>query len=398
MRQLPFDYAFRNLFRSRVRLLASLLGAALVVVLALAAAGFVRGMQQTLTQSAILHENVILLSTGSEESLERSQIDASAAGIISASLPSIREEGGTPFVSPEIHIAIPVRLPDDATDDPGRPAVLRGVRPVALLTHPEVELVEGRFPESGRNEIMIGSLVPRQLGVEDASTLQIGKTVELDRQAWTIVGRFAAPGTVMDAEIWVPLSDLQVATRREGTLSCVIVSLRPDLDAVKAFREVDLFARSRLDLELVAMRETDYYRSLVEFYRPVRIVVIVTAVLIGIGGLLGGLNTMYASFASRVREIGMLQALGFTRPAIVLNLIEESLFVAAGGIIIGLIIGLLVLDGIGIRFSMGAFTIMMDPPVLLVGVLAGLMVGLVGATPPAIRCLRLPVTEALKSF
>ncbi len=38
MRQLPFEYAYRNLGRSRVRLFASLLGSALVVLLVLAAA------------------------------------------------------------------------------------------------------------------------------------------------------------------------------------------------------------------------------------------------------------------------------------------------------------------------------------------------------------------------
>ena len=68
MRQLPFEYAYRNLGRSRVRLVASLFGSALVVLLVLAAAGFVRGMQLTLTQAAALHENVIILGAGSEES------------------------------------------------------------------------------------------------------------------------------------------------------------------------------------------------------------------------------------------------------------------------------------------------------------------------------------------
>ena len=396
MRQLPFDYAFRNLLRSRVRLVASLLGAGLVVVLALAAAGFVRGMQQTLSKAPTLHENVILLSSGSEESLERSQIDASVVGIVAASLTGLREEGGVTFVSPEINIALPVRLGGDS-EESARAAVLRGVRPVSLLVHPEVEIVEGRFPEPGRDEVMIGVLTPAQLGVgEDA--LGIGSTIMFDRHLWRVVGRFSAPNTVMDAEVWVPLSDLQVATKREGTLSCVVASIDPARDGPEVFRAIDVFARSRLDLELVAMRESEYYRSLVEFYRPIRFVVIVTAVLIGIGELLGDLNTMYASFASRVREIGMLQALGYTRPAIVINIIEESVFMAAGGIIIGLLVGIGLLDGLGVRFSMGAFTIMVDPPVVLIGVLAGIIVGLVGAAPPAIRCLRLPVTEALKSY
>lgn len=94
----------------------------------------------------------------------------------------------------------------------------------------------------------------------------------------------------------------------------------------------------------------------------------------------------------------MLQSLGFTRFAIVANLTEESVFAAMCGALIGTILGLALLDGLAVRFSMGAFALVMDAPVVLIGVLGGLVVGLVGAIPPAIRCLRMPITEALKSF
>jgi ABC-type lipoprotein release transport system permease subunit len=390
MRQLPFEYAFRNLGRSPVRLAASLLGAALVVLLVLAAAGFIRGMSLTLDKPETLHENVILLGAGSEEAIERSQIDAGIETIAAASIPGIKTVGGVAFVSPEIHVALPLRETLESEAD--LEAVLRGVRDAAYLVHPEVEIVAGRRPVPGADEMLVGSLAATRLGVPDAR-LAIGQTLALDGRTWTIVGRFAAPHTVMDAEIWLPLSDLKVATKRASTLSTVIVSLG---DA--SFADVDLFAKSRLDLELAAVRETDYYAALNAFYRPIKQMVLITAALIALGGLLGGLNTMYAAFAARVREVGMLQSLGFTRAAILLNLGEESLFAAACGTILGVVVGLLTLDGIAVRFSMGAFELHLDPPVILAGIAAGLLVGLVGAIPPGIRCLRLPITQALKSF
>ena len=389
MRQLPFQYAFRNLGRSRVRLAASLIGAALVVLLTLAAAGFVRGMQLTLTQDAGLNDNVILLGAGSEEAIERSQIGAQVDGVAAASIPGLKESAGVLYVSPEIHMALPLRTEAGADE---RQAVLRGVREVALLVHPEVEIVEGRLPRTGENELMAGSLAATRLGLPD-QRLSLGQTLWFDNRGWTIVGRFRAPNTVMDAEIWLPLIDLQVATKREASLSCVVLSL-----GSATFADVDLFARSRLDLELVAMRESDYYSSIAAFYRPIRIMIIVTAALIATGGLLGGLNTMYAAFAARVREIGTLQALGFRRRAIVLNLTEESVFASACGAIIGAALGKLLLDGLAIRFSMAAFALTLDAPVMLIGLLGGLAVGLVGAIPPAVRCLRLPIAEALKAF
>ncbi len=390
MRQLPFQYAFRNLGRSGVRLAASLVGSSLVVVLVLASGGFVRGMQLTLDQNAPLHENVMILGTGSEEGVERSQIDASVATIAAASVPSLKQRAGVIYASPEIHAALPVRESGESERD--HAAVMRGVRPVALLVHPELEIVEGRAPRAGADELMVGELAATRLDLPD-KRLSIGQTLHFDDRDWTIVGRFTAPNTVMNAEVWIPLTDLQIATNREASLSCLVVTLE---DAT--FADVDLFAKSRLDLEITAIRESDYYASIAEFYRPIRIMVIVTAILIASGGILGGLNTMYAAFAARVREVGMLQALGFTRAAIVLNLTEESVFAAACGALIGAGLGLLLLDGLAVRFSMGALALTIDAPVMLLGVASGLVVGLVGAIPPAIRCLRLPVTEALKSF
>jgi len=390
MRQLPFHYAFRNLGRSGVRLAASLIGSSLVVLLVLASAGFVRGMQRTLVQDEALHDNVMIIGTGSEEGVERSQISASVESIAAASVPGRKESAGVVYSSPEIHAALPVRRSRESTEDLA--AVMRGVRPVALLVHPDIEIVEGRAPRAGRDELMLGGLAPTRLGLSEAEA-SVGSTLWFDDRAWTIVGRFNAPNTVMDAEVWLPLTDLQIATNREASVSCVIVTL----DTAR-FGDVDAFAKSRLDLEITAIRETAYYSSIASFYGPIRAMVLITAILIALGGVLGGLNTMYAAFAARVREVGMLQALGYTRAAIVIHLTEESVFAAACGALIGVALGLALLDGLAVRFSMGAFELSLDPPVLLAGVAGGLLVGFVGAGPPAIRCLRLPIPEALRSF
>jgi len=124
----------------------------------------------------------------------------------------------------------------------------------------------------------------------------------------------------------------------------------------------------------------------------------ITAGLIAVSGVLGGLNTMYAAFASRVREIGMLQCLGYRRSAIVLSLIQESCLTTLSGALLACAAALLLLDGLAVQFSMGAFGLRIDAPVLLLGLGAGLLLGLIGALPPAFRCLRLPIAESLKSI
>lgn len=387
MRLLPFEYAVRNLGRSPLRLAISVIGSVLVVVLATASYAFVRGMDQSLTNSGS-SQNVILMGAGSEESIERSEISSSVASQALASIPGIKSKAGQAYVSPEVHTALGVSL--EQNTDPVGQAVFRGVTSAAYSVHPQVRLIEGRAPMVGADEIIVGQLASTRLGVAD-ERLGIGEELWIDDRPFTIVGQFAAPNTVMNAELWIPLTSIQTLTRRES-VSCVVVTLD---DA--EFADVDIFVKSRVDLELAAIPEAEYYAQLSAFYQPVKMMVWITAILIGAGGLLGGLNTMYAAFASRVREVGTLQSLGYPRRAIVINFLQESLLATAAGAVIGALISLLLLDGVSIRFSMGAFGLFVDAPTIGFGIAAGLLLGLIGSIPPALRCLRLPVAEALKT-
>src|SRR5688572_16511169 len=389
MRLLPWEYGVRNLARSPVRLALSLAGAALVVLLVLAAGAFVRGMDQSLRESGNT-SNVILLGAGSEESFERSEIAPGVTGLVQAAVPGIRSRLGVPYVSPEVHMQSVIRTERDAQRT--MQVLIRGMTPAAFLVHPQARVIDGRAPEPGRDEVLVGAQVPTKVGLPP-QRLAVGQTLFFDERVWTIVGRFEAPGTVMEAEVWAPLSDLQIAARRDN-LSCVVLTL----DSPEGFDDVDTFARQRLDLELVAMRETDYYSNLSAFFRPIQLMVWATAVLIATGGLLGGLNTMYAAFASRVREIGSLQAIGFPRYAIVASLVQESVLATAAGALLAAAVGFLLLDGLTVRFSMGVFGLVIDSSVLLLALAAGLFLGVIGALPPAYRCLRLPIAEALKAY
>ncbi len=384
---IPIDYAVRNLGRSPSRLLLSLVGSTLVVLLALAAGGFVRGMDRSLAVASG-EDNVMFFGAGSEESVERSQIGPAVPALVTAGVPGIRSRLGTAYVSPEVHMQATVQT---RADDPNNPQLLvRGVTPTAWLVHGGTRIVEGRAPEAGRDEIAVGRLAHQRLGLRSGELRPGGRLWFYDRE-WSVVGVLESPGSVIESEIWCPLTDLQIAVKRDS-LSCVIVTL-----ADGEFDDADAFAKQRLDLELIAMREGDYYRKLAAFFSPVRTMVWITAILIASGGILGGLNTMYAAFASRVREVGALQAMGFSRRTIVKSLVQESVLAALAGTLVAVVVGLLLLDGVTVQFSLGAFGLAVDPPVVLLGIVVGLAVGVIGALPPAIRCLRLPITEALKA-
>ncbi len=93
----------------------------------------------------------------------------------------------------------------------------------------------------------------------------------------------------------------------------------------------------------------------------------------------------------------MLQSLGYSRLAVVVSFLQESVLASAAGTLVGAGLCLALLDGVAVRFTMGAFALLMDGPTVTLGVAAGLLLGLVGALPPTLLCLRLPIPEALKS-
>jgi len=405
MRLLPFAYAVRNLGRSPSRLFLSVAGAAMVVLLILVAGGFVNGMSRALRATGGEH-NVILMGAGSEESVERSEIEAGVPGVLAASVAGVRTRAGVAYVSPEVHVMLPVGVGAAAgvKDDPAaakanlRQVMLRGITPAASLVHESVSLTEGRWPASGADEVMVGRMAGTVLDVAE-SDVQIGKSLIIDGRPWTIVGRFSAPGTVVEAEVWLPLADLMTATKRE-TISCVVLTLDPYNEATSEgadFGDIAAFTKTRPDLELVPMTEREYYGKLANFFGPIKIVAWVTAGLIAVGGLFGGLNTMYAAFASRIRELGTLQSIGYRRLAIVWSMIQESTLATAAGGLIACAIGVFLLDGLAVRFSMGAFGLLIDETVIGLGLLTGLALGVVGALPPAIRCLRPTIPVALKA-
>ena len=50
-----------------------------------------------------------------------------------------------------------------------------------------------------------------------------------------------------------------------------------------------------------------------------------------------------------------------------------------------------------IQFTMGAFDLAIDGPSVLLVCGIGLLLGVLGAVPPAIRALRMPIVEGLKA-
>lgn len=386
MRPLPWDYGVRNLWRRPGRSALTLAGLTIVVLLVLIVVGFIRGLEASLEVSA--DPRVILVHTrGADENIENSSIQAAAAEeMVTNNMGKVQQRFNEAYASRELYLGTRMATEGDADATIG---LVRGVTPAALLVRRRVQIVEGRWP--GPGEVLVGRLAATKIG-RGAAKLAVDAVVTFEGRPWRVSGRFAAVGSALESELWCPLEDLQLAMKRQD-LSLVAITLGPAAD----FADIDLFCKKRRDLELEATPETTYYETLRHHYRPVRVVAWLVVWLVAAAGMFAGLNTMYGAVVGRVRELATLQALGFVRRAIALSLIQEATLLAAAGSLVAALLALVLVNGAAVRFTMGAFLLRVDSVALGIGCGTGLLLGLIGSIPPAIKAMRLPIAEGLKA-
>ena len=383
-RLLPWEYAIRNLFRRPLRTTLTFVGLTTVIAMIFVVVGFIRGLERSLAVSGD-PQTAVIFSLGMGENLEYSSIPMRTNDLVPASVAGIQERFGRKYVSPELYLGTQVGVGDK---EPGM-GLVRGVTRSALLVRRQVEIEEGDWPETG--EVIIGKMAAVKLGATEAET-RIGQPLKFEGRTWTISGIFSAGGAAFESEAWCRLDELQQAMKRQD-LSIVAVTMAPGGD----FADLDLFCKERLDLELQAMRETEYYDSLQKDYGPVRWLAWLVVSLVSGAGVFAGLNTMYGSVVGRIPELSTLQTIGFVRRSIVISLIQEGILLAAAASLSAALIALFFVNGAAIRFTMGAFALRIDSMAVLIGCGVGLSLGFLGAIPPAIRALRMPIVDGLKA-
>jgi len=109
-------------------------------------------------------------------------------------------------------------------------------------------------------------------------------------------------------------------------------------------------------------------------------------------------NTMAMSIRERVREIGILKALGFRKAQVLSLLLGESVLLAVGGALLGALSAKLVFSGARLSAVTGGMLtrIQVTPTTLLFCGSIGLFVGVVSAGVPAWQAARRRVVDALR--
>ena len=379
--RLPLRYSVRNLMRRKVRTLLTVAAVGMAVGVSVGLFAFARGVMATARDSGS-PENIVII--------DRKAANATFSNIRMAdynmlkSMPQVaRDSEGAPMLSPEVIHQCRVHV-NDSND---RAGTVRGVTPRVFNVNPRLRMLEGKPPAGGRL-LAVGDLAAAALRVP-AESLAIGRQITFEGQVWTISGRFTTGGTALDSEILADLGEVMAVLNRDS-YSMVVARAASRSDVSPMLISLN----GRNDVQFKAMAETEYYRAMSEGYQRVILLVVLVSVMATVGGLVSGLNTMYASVLGRLREIGTLKVMGFSNPAILRSFLAESLVLSLLGAGIGCALALPV-DGMGARFGAGALRVTVDAWAIGGGVLIAVLIGALGALVPSLTGLRSSITTCL---
>lgn len=388
---IPLKYNVRNLFVRKVSTTMTVLGISLVVAVFLLVMSLAEGVKKTF-ESPVSARAIVALRVGAQSDvmsiIGREEYEAIRT------LPGIeRDASGAPFLSPEIVVLVNLARKDGKKTN----VILRGVEPAAFRLRPSLRIVEGRILKPGTNEVIVSRRTARRF-----SGLDVGGEIRSGVERWVVVGHFEAANSPYDSEVWGDLNNVQQQTRRDGVLSVVRMRAVDNAQRDKLL----LAVRNDQRIKLAGKTEEAYFAEQQGTAKPIEYLAWFVGVVMAIGASFGAMNTMYAQVAARTKDIATLRALGYSRPAVLLSFVIESVVLALLGGIVGAAAALVVVTVIfreptGTQnfstFAEVLFNFNLTPGLILRGLVFSVVMGVAGGLLPAFRASRLKITTALRA-
>ena len=385
---LPLTYNIRNVVLRWRATLATVLGVALVVAVYVLVQSLAVGLEKSSGNTGDPRNVMIVRKGATAES--SSQVTRAQLRLIEYWPEIARDEAGRPLLSADVLVLI--NLPRRAGNGEAN-VLVRGISPVGIPLRPQVTLVSGRWFTPGKREVVVS----RRLAARFAN-FELGDRFSSGGRTLTVVGQMDGQRSAFDSEVWMDGDEARSIFDREFYSSLLV---RATDDAARAALIERIEGDKRLPVR--GLEETKYYAAQTMTAMPIKVLGNLLATAMSIGAVFAAMNTMYASVASRTREIGTLRVLGFRRRTILLSIIIEGGFLALLGGAVGCLLSL-PMHGYSTgtisfeTFSETVFEFRITPWLAAQGLLFSVIVGVVGSLLPALRASRLPVIAALKSL
>lgn len=367
--------------------LATVIAVGLVVTVLLAFLSMANGFRRTIADSGA-EDIAVVLRSGAVSEIN-SVVLRDQVRLIEDGPGIARGSDGKPQTSGELYLTVNGIKRSTMTK---ASLPLRGLGSQGAALRRGVVMTAGRMFNPGGNEIIVG----RALGKEFEG-FELDQTVTFNNTRWTVVGIFAADGSVFESEIWADLPVLQSLFKRTGAVQTV----RARLTSPAAIETLRAYSDNDPRLKLDVMSEAAYFAQQASNTSDlIQKLGWPLAIAMAFGSLAGALNTMYSSVATRATEIATLRAIGFGGFSAFVGTLVESLILAAIGGVIGAAATFLIFDGftastMGGSFSQVVFNFQLSPRLIGDGLLLALVIGLFGGLFPALRAARMPIVAGL---
>ena len=372
----PSRYILRSLAARKIRTLLTILGVALVVGIYSIMSSVAETMVRSFRTTGLPDEVVVI--QGGALSVDFSNIERNSLPFVQT-LDGVALAEEHPLVSSELCLGSIVQVRGLKFD-----ATVRGVTGIAPAVYRQAGLLSGDWPQSGRRTTL-GRAIASKLG------LNIGDDFELENERWTVAGIIDGGGCVYDQEIWVDLDDLAAAANRTTYSSYTLRAV----DAHAASALVEAVNNGRL-FPLMARSASDFYAATGAMSIFMAYIGTFISIIIAIGAVFGGMNTMYSAVAGRRREIGILRSLGFGRGAVLLSFLCESCAISLAGGFLGLVFGIgLSMIPVDLPY-LSASRVVIGMPQVISSLMLALCVGIIGGGLPSLQAARMQVVDALR--
>ena len=245
---------------------------------------------------------------------------------------------------------------------------------------------------NGKPEVIIGEILAKNLDKK------VGDQLQMQGSTYTITGIFHG-GTALEAgAVIMPLDQMQELTSLQGKVTGFHVRLKPapagelpDHYLKRAQAEIEA-ALPGLNAQLASERAANN-----QFVDLAHAVAWGTSAIALMMGILGIANTMAMSVFERTREIGILRAIGWKAGRVMFLIETEAAVLGLAGGVLGIGVGWAVLHLLSFLPQTNFMvTTTLDPIHLLQSMAVALLSGLVAGAYPAWRGAHLSPVEALR--
>lgn len=245
---------------------------------------------------------------------------------------------------------------------------------------------EGTFLVKG-DQVLMGSVAA------DLLQLGMGDKIAINGSDIYVGGILEEVGSTDDYQVFIPLETLQKSFNKQGLISSI--DIRALCNACPVETIADGLNQSIPGIRAVAVKQVA--ASEMGMMDRVNTFMLALAGITLLVGLFGVINTMVASVHERIKDIGIMRAVGASRNQIIKVFIYESIVVGILGGIFGYLVGTLLAFVIGpIIFEGTAITFV--PSYLPLSLAIATVIAVIASIYPAFRATRIKVADSFRSL